>query len=406
MSVAGREMVATLEALRDKSAQGLEKLQVQVAIEGESLSLYNAGIKNGSVRFGLFARDLLVASLMLRDGTVMSQVIRFVCRTLGREYRRDSGEEPGRAIHEYDRVRMRGLSTRYNAAETSLLLLISGALYLRITGDRALIEEESESFVAAAEYLYSHLDDGFFVEDCSLCGADRYALRATYWKDAGLPGRIDPHYPVTYTLVQAQAVAALRAVTLLTEVLGGPADKEEYAMAAERALERLFGDLWDENLGYPLIAVDRKGPISGVSSDALHMLAYLRSGDVPGDMLNGISANAAKLATPYGYRTYAPGQIDYAPDSYHLGPIWPYEQFFIACGAIIQGLEDLARVAMGTVEALHNLGFPELVVLDGESPSGGGCDTQLWSLVLPSALLRLVCGGDTNPCLEATPASG
>jgi len=93
----------------------------------------------------------------------------------------------------------------FDSAEIpSLLLLILAARYWQITADDSLIQEEGKALVATVDYLCAHLRDGVFFEDPTRCGAERYALPATYWKDGGLPGRNDPDYPVVYALVQAQ----------------------------------------------------------------------------------------------------------------------------------------------------------------------------------------------------------
>ncbi len=383
-----------LEILKEKGRRARERLRTQVSFADKAITLHQAGIRRGKVRFGLFGRDLLTTALMLDDLDFMRSAIRFVCATLGEKHDPLTGEEPGRGLHEFSRVEMRGLFTHYNAAEVSLLLLIVADRYLQKSGDTSLIEEELTPLRAAVEYLLRHIEDGFFVEDPRRCGADRYALRSTYWKDSHLPGREDPSYPVVYTLVQAQAIAALRAATRLQEHLQLKAD----TTCLEGALiARLVTDLWDERIHYPLIAVDREGGVGGISSDGIHLLYYLLPGDLPDDKLAGIVANAHHLATPVGYRTYAPGQPEYSPQAYHLGGIWPMEQYFIARGASIHAQPELMGTALQVVGVLEELGFVEIYYweegmgLVGPRPdSPEGCDLQLWSTAVPSGLLSLL----------------
>lgn len=382
--------IGSFGTLLTKSGVRLEALHTQVKLNGRTLSLYHAGKEQGKVRFGLFGRDLLIAASMLQEPGLMKEVIRFVCATLGQGFNPTTGEEPGRGIHEFSDVKMRGRSTRYNAVEVSLLLLIVVMDYWEGTGDASLIEEERGALIAAVDYLCAHLEDGLFVEDPKRCGADRYALHATYWKDAGLPEREDPDYPAAYTLVQAQAVAALRAAARLAEPLRMTDRSWELKELVARAAERLFTDLWDMASNYPLIAKDRSGRVAGISSDGLHMLAYLQKEDVPAEKLARIAEGACKLATPYGYRTYAPGQLEYASNSYHLGSIWPFEQFFIAKGALVHEQEDILEGSLQVVRALETLGFPELVCWDGKTLTPRGCDLQLWSAAWPKAIYRLL----------------
>jgi glycogen debranching enzyme len=386
-----------LARLRDEAKAGLEALRTDVEVDGASLSLYLAGLRQGDVRFGLFGRDLLISARLLGEAEFTRNVLRFVAATLGSRVDSASGEEPGRGIHEYSPVEMRGLSTRYNAAEVSLLFLIEAERYRRVATDERTLERIGTSLEAAARYLIRHLEDGLFVEDPAFCGADRYALRSTYWKDSQLPGRTDPEYPVSYTLVQAQALAALRAAGRLSDLFDGmEMNVEELRGRAARAVDRLATTLWDAASGRPSIARDRAGPIPGSSSDALHMFAYLEPADLRPDVRDALVKSAANLETPYGYRTYAAGQPDYDPHAYHLGAIWPFEQALIALGAAQHGIEGPVEVALRVVDGLEAVGFAELYywdegsgLEDGLSVRGQGCDLQLWSLCVPAALATL-----------------
>ncbi|MGQ9602203.1 MAG: MGH1-like glycoside hydrolase domain-containing protein, partial [Candidatus Bipolaricaulia bacterium] len=330
------------QELLDAAERGLDRLRTTITIDDTQLTLYNAGMMGSKIRFGLFARDLLIAALMLREEGFAREAIRFALLTMGKRYDPLTGEEPGRVIHEFNEVEIRGLLTRYNAAETSQLLLVASADYLRISRDRPLAERYGHDLKAALDYILSHIRGGLFWEDPQICGAKRYALRATYWKDSHLPGRADPAYPIAYTLVQAQTIAALRAAAELAGTVELGLSPAELEGQATKTLRALLDELWDRDLDYPLIAKDQIGPISGISSDGLHLLAYLRPEDLPRAKLEAICAGSKSLETPYGFRTYAPAELArrtpkgwtarsdpaYAPTAYHLGAIWPFEQFF------------------------------------------------------------------------------
>jgi glycogen debranching enzyme len=168
-------------------------------------------------------------------------------------------------------------------------------------------------------------------------------------------------------------------------------------------IQALTGQLWDKNLNYPLIARDAGGELSGIASDGLHLLAYLDPGDLLPERLEAICQGARALETPYGFRTYAPGQLDYSAAAYHWGAIWPFEQFFLAQGVLLHGREELLPVTLRAIEALQELGFVELFYWDepsglrgpGEIP-GEGCALQLWSAAYPAAMHRLL----GQPCGE------
>jgi len=393
-------IIQKIEALKGPAERALEGLRTVHLDGGERFELFNAGVKDDVVHFGLFPRDLLTTALMLREPTLLEETIRFCTHTIGEDRDPVTGEEPGRVLHEWNRVERNGLLSHYNAAETSQLLLIAADVLDRLrpeVGGSALRERRNE-IESAGDYVLSHIRDGLFLEDPSNCGASRYFAMVTYWKDSHIPGGCEPDYPVAYTLVQAQTVAALRSLARLTTSLDLKWRPEELEGLAGKLAGSIWSRLWDRKLDYPLIALDRKKPVAGVSSDPLHMLAYLEPGDIPLDRLAAIESAAVRLETEYGYRSYAPNQVDYAPDAYHFGAIWPYEQALIAEGARRFGREDLFRKSVRILSALERLGFPEIVVFDGRKLCAGGCDVQLWTCAVPAAFARLVrgCAGLTG----------
>lgn len=381
-----------LPKLQKEARSALDPLRVSLDLDGEPLRLFHAGLQKGRVRFGLFGRDLLITALMLRDPSLMWDVLRFCCKTLGQQHDPRTGEEPGRGLHEYTPVEIRGLLTRYNACDVSPLLLVAAAEYHNITGDRVLLRAYTSELAAALRYILTHIERGLYWEDPARCGAQRYALRATYWKDSHLPGREDPDYPVAYALAQAQTIAALRAAaSLVSHGFNLGENAEELQTKAYEMTEVLFTKLWDDERNFPAVALDGQGKITGIASDGLHMLAYLEPGDMPSEQLRAIEEGARALETPYGYRTYAPGQPGYDPSSYHWGSIWPFEQFFIARGALLHRREKLLEVALRVIPALRELGFVEAFAWEeGEKLHVVGCDLQLWTAALPEALARLL----------------
>lgn len=382
--------------LREQGEQAFQRLATEVTVGGERFALAHAGRMGDRVRFGIFPRDLLITGLIGNEVNFLHESVRFCAATIGRQRDPRTGEEPGRVLHEFDPYTQDGLSTRYNACETSHLFLIGGARCLAAGFDLRAIGDELR---AAGEYVLRHIEDDLFWEDPRRAGAERYLLRATYWKDSFLPGRRELRFPVAYALVQAQTVAALRALGRLSQALDLGFDPGALAARARAVVAALWDRLWDPNADYLALAWDGGELVPGVSSDGLHLLAYLRPEDVPPAKLDSIRRRASELATPYGFRTYAPGQPDYSPTGYHQGAIWPYEQWFIAQGAVVHGLVDVLSVAERVLAALEALGFVELFYWQDELRGPGvvpgeGCDLQLWSTVVPEGFVRLRNGGE------------
>jgi glycogen debranching enzyme len=385
-------MLERSRSLEANASRVMERLRTTLEVNHERFVGYNAGSIEGSVRFGLFPRDLFSTALLLQSHDLLRETIRFAVHTIGRSCDPVTGEEPGRVLHEWNRVEREGLLSHYNACETSQLLLTAAREFLRAgtEEDVALLSDVAGGLAAAGRYVLSHIREGLFLEDPRRSGARRYFAHATYWKDSHLPGRREIAYPVCFSLVQAQTVCALRALADLTSRLRLPWGPDELRAVAARLVGQLWDRLWDETSRYPLIAVDGETSVAGVSSDALHMLAYLEPADVPAPCLEGIRTGSVRLETEFGFRTYAPGQPDYAPDAYHLGSIWPYEQAFIARGARRFGLGGAFDVSARILPALERLGFPELIILDDGRLEGGGCDLQLWTCATPHAFAELL----------------
>lgn len=388
----GERLSAAAHRAMERAAEMFTTLQTTFQTGGLSLTLYNAGIKQGHPWFGLFPRDLFSTAFMLKDMRLLSDTVLFSAHTIGSRRDPRSGEEPGRVLHEYNRVERDGLLSHYNAAETSHLMLIGARLLLNANAVPDSFWHPLEGELrAAGEYVLRHVERGRFEENPRFCGAKRYFAMATYWKDSHLPGHKTIEYPVCYTLVQAQTIAALRALAELEAAFALGFSQGILQQTVDQLVAVLTSDLWDAAANLPLIALDRDVRIGGVSSDGLHMLAYLEPGDLPRSSLEGILAASGDLETDYGYRSYAPGQIDYASDAYHLGSIWPYEQILIAEGALRFGLPSIARKAFRTLAALDELeAFPELLIWDQGRLTGGGCDQQLWSCAVPGGIVRLL----------------
>ena len=108
-------------------------------------------------------------------------------------------------------------NTLYAAADTTLLFII-GLEWLFENGDisdKSFVESRLQNLQSAIDYIKRHIDDrDLFVEDPKFANAKDYSLDITYWKDSKVwdrsLGRVK--YPVVYSLVQAQAIKALRCV--------------------------------------------------------------------------------------------------------------------------------------------------------------------------------------------------
>lgn len=337
--------------------------------------IYYAGIpkfKNN------FSRDVFVSGLLARDWEILLSQLILSAKHQGQKKDPQSGEEPGKIHHEIPGVVLEGLSTKYNACDVTALFLIAHRIYQELTGDYSLAETQKDQIERAVAYILSHLKDDVFIETPELSGGKRFALWVTYWKDSVLLDREggEPFYPVVYPLAHAINISGVRSAAEITA-------SRKLKKIAERMVQKLE-TMFDKEQGTFPIAIDERGPIHAVSSDALHMLYYLEPGDIPPATLKQIIDTSKVLETPLGYRTLEPEAAKRMITGYHAKTVWPFEQALIHRGAKIFGLNRPLEITERILEWITDSN-PELFELEDDGRvQSGGCDPQLWTIAAKS----------------------
>lgn len=316
-----------------------------------------------------FSRDSLTYALLAEDLRALRAQVEFSARHQGRRHDPETGEEPGKIHHELPGVPMRGLWTTYNACDTTALFVI-GLNRLARRGDDGIARRYGQHLDLALEYFHAHLDDDVFREDPRQCGAERFALKVTYWKDSELNGageRREPKYPVAYALPHFQCKAALAAAAQLTR-------SRDLAAEAEAMTRRGFEVFWRGD--HFAVAVQGDGMVvDAPSSDSLHSLLYLRRHEISADDAQAVVRYSEQLATAVGY---LPGLArEQGGDEYHTRWVWVHEQALLHAAARRHRLEAAEHVTERILPALAH-GFPELI--DPATRKPGGNPTQLWSI--------------------------
>lgn len=339
-----------------------------------------------------FSRDSLTYALLAEDLRALRAQVEFSARHQGRRSDPETGEEPGKIHHELPGVEMRGLRTTYNACDTTALFVI-GLNHLAHRGERGIARRHREHLDRALEYIHEHLVGDVFYEDTKQCGAERFALKVTYWKDSELNvrgKRREPTYPIAYALPHFQCKTALRAAARLTR-------SRELRARADAMTQRGFETFWRGD--HFAVAVQPDGTvIDPPSSDSLHSLLYLRRVEISAGDAEAVVEYSKQLATRAGY---LPGiaRAD-GGDEYHTRWVWVHEQALLHAAARRHGLAQAERIARRILPALSR-GFPELI--DPATGKPGGNPTQLWSIGaqvyfnhvrVAKALARLVEGGE------------
>jgi glycogen debranching enzyme len=378
----------------------------KLRIPYEEFVLYHAGLP-GFPRH--FFRDVVISALLFNDMKMLKDKLKFAARLQGKKVDPITGEQPGIIFHEYDLGLLNGVelagregkTTFYNGCDTTALFLIGHEVYFKKTGDKSLFESQRENIDLAVQYILAHLNEQtLFVEDPKFAGATAFALKVTYWKDSELKNRLngEPVYPVIYPLAHIQNMAGLRSAGRLL----GSKDLLGAASNMRKAIKLLIN--WKKDSLY--VAVDKLGPIKGVSSDSLHALFYLEPKDIGGVTLRKMLEAASILETSFGYRTLSPTESHDVADSYHSTTIWTHEQAIIHKGArkhlkwaeennfprLAQLLKHICEVSSRVDMYLRAQpqSNPELFVVHGEKIEPGGCDPQLWAIAARSYFSRIL----------------
>ncbi|MCD6229691.1 MAG: hypothetical protein J7K00_02730 [Candidatus Diapherotrites archaeon] len=346
-------------------------------------TLYNAGLPNFPKNF---TRDSIISAILSRNSKMLKSQLNFCTHEQGVNKNPKSGEEPGKIVHEYPAANWGGLTTKFNACDTTALFLIGHKFYIDLTGDKSLAERQKKNIENATKYIISHLNqNNLFMEDPKFCNAKKFALKVTYWKDSEIINRKngEPAYPVCYLLAHVQNMQGMKCAAKLLN--------PEYFRVAEKMMKGME-KLYEQKSNKFYIALDKEGPIEAINSDFLHMLFYLEPGDLKNKQLEGIIETSKKLETPIGYRTLERKAADNIKSEYHSRAVWPFEQAIINSGAakhriwaekykfagLAKSLKHVEEVSLRIKSKLDTA--PETFILNNPEIKKGGCDPQLWTI--------------------------
>lgn len=323
-----------------------------------------------------FSRDSLISGILMQNSEIIKNQLIFCAKKQGKKKNAITGEEPGKIFHEYPGVDIKGLVflTTYNACDTTALYLVAHKVYFDLTKDKSLSEIQIKNIEQAAKYILTHVKKGLFIESPKFCNAKKFALKNTYWKDSEIINRENgsPKYPIIYTLAHIQNLAGLRSAFKFLK----KKDIEKNIKKMAKNLKKLY----DKKLKTFYIAIDKQGSISGISSDSLHALFYLKKGDLSKKTLNEIVNSSKILKSSAGYRTINIKGAKYGKADYSL-QVWPFEQAIIHAGAKKFKLFQAIKISSKIINCLKKIkSYPELLIVNKNKIIKKGCDPQLWTI--------------------------
>lgn len=379
----------------------------------------------------IFGRDSLITSLVLLDSpdakrddplrALVKKILLNLASLQGRETNAESGEEPGKMIHEFRReghahltarekdpwhVYPDGVMRNYDTVDATPLFLMATLAYLRATPDRGFEDAIMPHVYAALRWLTECGDsnrDGF-IDYRIPEGRTGGGLSTQSWMDSHDSIFLDdgsaPRYPIAPAEAQSYAYAAMHG---WSAYLGERGDRKRSLSLARRArlLKRRFNRqflILDESAVSLAFALDGDGrPMKAARSSMGHAL-WAASRRKDGTFVSIIDDDlvpliVARLMMPdlfvpsAGIRTLSSSSSRFSPQSYHNGSIWPHDTAIVAEGMAQFGFAEEARmVRESLLETYLHFGTPiELFAYDGAvseyvSPAGQrACRSQAWS---------------------------
>ncbi|MEH1127126.1 amylo-alpha-1,6-glucosidase [Micromonospora sp. CPCC 206061] len=359
----------------------------------------------------LFGRDSIWAARMLLPlGTDLAAgTLRVLARRQGTKLDPDSGEAPGKILHELRRQEMVMESHNLHLPAAYYGTIDATPLWISLLHDAwrwglasAEVSKLLPHLQAALDWLATDADpdgDGF-LEYLDTSGR---GLANQGWKDSGdavryHDGRLaEP--PIALAEVQGYAYrAALDGADLLDafERPGGDRWREHAAGLADRFRAKFWVDG-----GYPAMALDRdKRPVDALTSNIGHLLGTgLLTAAEERAVATALGSEA--MSGGYGLRTMSDRDGGFAPLSYHCGSVWTHDTAIVAAGlakagfpaeatTLIDGLLTAAETFDYRLPELH-AGHPRSA-LNRPMPYPAACRPQAWSAAAAVLILQTTIG--------------
>jgi glycogen debranching enzyme len=346
----------------------IEKLKKEI----ESLRHQRGFLLAGLPRFNkLFGRDSIISSWQLLDYdiSIAKNTLEILSELQGKEIDDLKEEEPGKILHETDLVHKKHSHRNwpfpyYGSIDSTPLYLILFYFYFEKTKDKNFIEKYWANIEKAIDWIfdYGDKDKNLFIEYEK---KNPEGLDNQGWKDSG-GFKIKP--PVEIVEVQGYEYLALEGTAYLAETLNK--DHSFIQKLKERAgnlKEKFNQEFWMEDEKFFALALDGdKKQVKKITSNPGHLLF---TGIIEEDKINFIVKRLFKddMWTPYGIRTHSSLEKDFDPLSYHLGSVWPHDNWIIAQGLKKLGYQkEYDKIKEAIIWAYEEIGYlPEYyAVLD------------------------------------------
>lgn len=374
------EMLKSNKESKDEMSK--EKLENDIEILLDKEQGY---LRAGYPRFmRLFGRDSLIASNQLLEisPNICRSTLEILSEYQGRKFDAISEEEPGKIIHETDPGKNHHPKydwipfPYYGSVDSTPWFLIIFGKYIEKTNDQEFLNQRRQNIQAAVDWLETKIksDSNSFLRYQRK--QERGQLFHQGWKDSFSDHlKIEP--PVAIVEAQGYSYLALKEAAKLL-------DNEKYNQLADGLKKHFNEKFWMSEERYSALALDgQNNQNRAITSNPGHLLF---TGILEKDKADSVVKKlfSPELWTPYGIRTHGINESDFDPESYHLGSVWPHDNWIIAQGLKKYGYQnEYQKVKEGILTANKELGYiPELYAVDREGKLKEipkACTVQAWA---------------------------
>jgi glycogen debranching enzyme len=379
----------------------------------------------------IFGRDSLITAQKLlrvyhKTGDsyflgVVKKILLYLLQLQGKNINIESGEEPGKCIHEFRMTGHERLTKQlakpwyvysdntmrnYDSADATSLLLITLYDYYALTRDEEFLTAVLPSIEAALDWItvYGDINEDGFVDYYLHPDRTFGGLQTQSWMDSNESVFHESGEKVTYPIapVEVQAYSYLALRQWADYYKDHEHKRSEQLTRKADTLKRLFNEkfvIWDGGEWSIAFVLDGAGKpcVSARSSMGHALWAARRNKRGDWDTIlddEHIPRLVKRIMAPdlfepmAGVRTLSTRSSQYAANSYHNGSIWPHDTSIIIEGLGNFGFDkEAAQVKNALLKGYAHFQTPiELFVFDNGliseylSESGQrACKKQAWS---------------------------
>jgi len=371
---------------------GIKKIKEKLEDDIKTLKDPRSGyIRAGLPRFGaFFGRDSCIVSWQLidYDKDIAKKTIEIFVKLQGKEIDNLKEEEPGKIVHEWhpkpkEYKPLAWPLPYYGSVDSTPLFIFLCSLYYEKTVDTEWLNKYWPNIHMALDWCekYGDLDNDLFLE---YERKNPVGLMHQGWKD-GKQNHLNFAPPIEMVEVQGYYYMALREAADLALMLKDVKLSKKFSRRAEELKNNFLKQFWSDDLKFFTLALSQsKTPDKRITSNPGHLL-FTGILDDEKEIREAVVKRLFKkdMWTSYGIRTHSEKNPDFDAMAYHLGSIWPHDNWIIAQGLKRYGYKkEYDRIKNALFKAYKKLGkIPELyTVVDRkivEIPIA--CSPQAWA---------------------------